>query len=135
MDPAASPDLDPFEGISDLSYHGIDLSSRGSAVQPIPLATAARSVLSEDFRRRLQRTEHEVASMTQAEREGVIDWLGAMLHRPPLERPNRRWLPMRALAEALWWDLADRTPADPDDPDAGNPRLDANHPWGEGAES
>lgn len=97
-----------------------------------PIAAEARRVLSEDFARRLQRTEHEVASMTQMEREAVADWLGGMLHRPPLERPTAAFAPMRALVEALWWDIADRTPADPDDPDAGNPRLDAAHPWGEG---
>jgi hypothetical protein len=91
-------------------------------------------VLTDDFRRRLQRAEVEVDLMTQAEREGVLEWLGSMLHRPPLERPSRAWRPMRALVEALWWDLADRTPADPMDPDAGNPRLVPNHPWGEGHE-
>lgn len=99
------------------------------------LADEAKRVLSDDFKRRLQRAEHEVESMTQAEREAIADWLGAMLHRPPLEKPNRAWRPARALVEALWWDIADRTPADPADPDAGNPRLDANHPWGEGDEA
>ena len=114
MDPAAFPTLSD----DDL---GLD-----------PIAADARRVLSDDLRRRLQRTEHEVSVMTQAEREGVADWLGGMLHRPPLERPTAAFRPMRALVEALWWDLADRTPADATDPDAGNPRLDAAHPWGEG---
>ena len=95
----------------------------------------ARRVLSEDFLRRLQRTEHEVSVMTQVEREGVADWLGGMLHRPPLERPGPAYRAMRALVEALWWDIADRTPADPADPDAGNERLVPNHPWGEGSDA
>ena len=79
--------------------------------------------------------EHEVEAMTQMEREAVADWLGGMLHRPPLERPSAAYRPMRALVEALWWDIESRTPADPADPDAGNPRLVANHPWGQGEEA
>lgn len=106
-----------------------------SASEPSDPATEAKRVLSDDFKRRLQRAEHEVDAMTQAEREATADWLGAMLHRPPLERPNRAWVPIRALVEALWWDIADRTPADATDPDAGNERLVPNHPWGEGAEA
>ncbi len=105
---------------------------------PIPRAKvreAILSVLRDGSNERLQRTEWEVATMAQVEREGVCEWLGSMLHRPPLEQPSRAWKPMRALVEALWWDLADRTPADPADPDAGNERLVPNHPWGEGSEA
>lgn len=101
---------------------------------PDPAAEAAL-VLSDDFARRLQRAEQEIATMTQAEREATCDWLGSMLHRPPLEKPTRAWLPIRALVEALWWDVADRTPADATDPNAGNERLVPNHPWGEGDEA
>ena len=115
MDPV-SPD-DPFEGVPD---------------DPPTLAQQAARVLSADYHRRLQRTESEVAMSTAVEREGLCDWLGSMLHRPPLERPSVAYRPMRALVEALWWDIAFRTPADASDPDAGNPRLDDNHPWGEG---
>lgn len=104
-----------------------------SAAIPDP-ATEARRILSEDHARRLQRAESEVAAMTQIEREAACDWLGSMLHRPPLERPHRAWVPMRALVEALWWDISDRTPADPENPDAGNERLVPNHPWGEGSD-
>ena len=117
-DPFEPADPDPFES------------------HPLPSDTmqAVRGVLSEDFARRLQRTEHEVSVMTQVEREGVADWLGGMLHRPPLERPVPAYRAMRALVEALWWDIADRTPADPADPDAGNERLVPNHPWGPGSD-
>ena len=112
-------DYDPFESAD---------------APPDPLRDEAKRVLSEDYHRRLQRAEVEIDLMTQAEREATADWLGSMLHRPPLEKAHRAWVPMRALVEALWWDIADRTPADPTDPDAGNERLVPNHPWGEGAE-
>ena len=130
MDPAAFPSLSD----DDL---GLETVHRASALPDgldvaEPTGDAIRRILSDDFRRRLQRTEHEVSVMTQMEREAVADWLGGMLHRPPLERPTAAFAPMRALVEALWWDIADRTPADVTDPDAGNPRLDAAHPWGEG---
>lgn len=118
-------DPDPEAGVALLS----------AVIASDGMSERAERVLSDDFRRRLQRTEVEVDLMTQPEREGALDWLGSMLHRPPLEKPSRAWKPMRALVEALWWDLADRTPADPTDPDAGNERLVPNHPWGEGTEA
>ena len=140
MDPA-SPD-DPFEGVPDdpptmtIVFQPPRVERASFTIAPAdPVAEAAHRVLSEDFRRRLQRTESEVAMSTAAEREGLCDWLGSMLHRPPLERPGAAYRPMRALVEALWWDLSDRTPADASDPDAGNPRLADNHPWGEGPDA
>jgi capsid protein len=116
-------DSDPFDGFIT------------SVAPPDPLATEARRILDDDFRRRLQRTEWAIDELTQMQREAACDWLGAMLHRPPLERASAAWRPMRAIVEALWWDIADRTPADPMDPDAGNERLVPNHPWGEGSEA
>ena len=116
-------DSDPFEAAPPSPHPAITLEQ------------ASQRILREDFLRRLQRTEHEVEAMTQMEREAVADWLGGMLHRPPLERPSAAYRPMRALVEALWWDIESRTPADPADPDAGNPRLVANHPWGQGEEA
>ena len=110
---------DPFEGIPE---------------DPVPLAVQARRVLSEDFRRRLQRTEQEVHDASGTEREALANWLGGMLHRPPLERPTPAFRPMRALVEALWWDIADRTP-DPAIPDALSPRIIGQHPWGEGTDA
>lgn len=110
---------DPFEGIPE---------------EPPGVPEQVRRVLSEDFSRRLQRSESEVAMSTAVEREGLCDWLGAMLHRPPLERPTPAWRPMRALVEALWWDLSDRTP-DLTEPLALSPRILANHPWGEGEDA
>lgn len=133
---------DPFdESATDLPtrlVHGVDFANL--VVVPAPrnhgaTAVEAARVLSEDFRRRLQRTEVELAAMSQMEREALAEWLGGMLHRPPLEKPHAAWRPIRAFVEALWWDVADRTPADVDDPDAGNPRLVPNHPWGEGEEA
>ena len=93
-----------------------------------------RRVLSDDHLRRLQRVEAEMAMTTGTEREALCEWLGGMLHRPPLERPSVAYRPMRALVEALWWDLADRTP-DPAEPLHLSPRIIPNHPWGEGAEA
>ncbi len=123
-----------------VSFNGLALTPEDPFVVALTedadtLARQATRVLSDDFRRRLHMVEEAVAGMSQAEREGVADWLGAMLHRPPLEKPSRAWLPMRNLVESLWWEIAHRTPADPQDPDAGNERLVPNHPWGEGSES
>jgi len=116
-------DSDPFEDL-DRPY-----------APPDPLAAEAHRILSDDHRRRLQRAEWAIDDLTQMQREAACDWLGAMLHRPPLERPSAAWAPMRAIVEALWWDVSDRTPADPMNPDAGNERLVPNHPWGEGSEA
>ncbi len=99
-----------------------------------PLAKEAKRVLSDDFKRRLQRAETEIAMTTAVEREALCEWLGGMMFRPPLKNPTAAFAPMRALVEALWWDLADRTP-DPAEPLALSPRIIDGHPWGEGPES
>lgn len=98
------------------------------------VAEAIQRALHADDERRLLRTEAAIAGSSQVEREALCEWLGGMLHRPPLEKPTAAWVAMRALVEALWWDLADRTP-DPLEPDALSPNILPNHPWGEGAES
>lgn len=97
------------------------------------LREVIRKSLRADRERRLMRTEAAIAGSSQAEREALCEWLGGMLHRPPLERPTAAWVAMRALVEALWWDLADRTP-DPLEPDALSPAILPQHPWGEGVD-
>lgn len=109
-------DADPFEGT------------------PGTVRDAVLSALRAERGRRLERSEAAIAGSSQLEREALCEWLGGMLHRPPLERPTPAYVPMRALVEALWWDLADRTP-DPLEPEALSPAILPNHPWGEGAAS
>lgn len=98
---------------------------------PSRLSEQVRAALLEDVRRRLTRTESAVAGSTAMERVAICEWLGGMLHRPPLERPSPAYRPMRAFVEALWWDLADRTP-DPLEPLALHPGILPSHPWGDG---
>lgn len=98
-------------------------------VQP-EAADALLSAVRRDLRERLSRAESVVSGASQEERVGIASWLGGMLRRPPLDRPSPAWNAMRALVDALWWDIHDVTP-DPLEPDAPNPRLEASHPWGE----
>lgn len=109
------------------------MSSDPSNVAPRSIAAIVHEALRADGERRLMRTEAAIAGSSQAEREALCEWLGGMLHRPPLERPTAAWVAMRALVEALWWDLADRTP-DPLEPDALSPAILPQHPWGEGVD-
>ena len=124
-------DFDPFDGPppprTDTAA-GIARPARGD------IAALIQQALHADDERRLLRLESAIAGSTQMEREALCEWLGAMLHRPPLERPTPAYRPMRALVEALWWDLHDRTP-DPLEPDAPSPAILPNHPWGEGSEA
>lgn len=84
---------------------------------------------------RMHRTE-SVLNVSEEVRLGVADWLGGMLRRPPLDKPDAAWAPIRAFVEAAWWDLHDLTP-DPLSPaidgvgmvPVTHPRLFANHPW------
>jgi hypothetical protein len=97
---------------------------------------------------RLHRTESVLAA-SGAVRLGLADWLGGILRRPPLARPDAGWEAVRAFVEALWWDIADMTP-DPlsphvegevaDEHVAGivpqlHPRLVESHPWSSGEEA
>ena len=83
----------------------------------------------------LHRTE-ALLNANEELRIGAADWLGGMLRRPPLSRPNPAWAPIQALVEALWWDIHDQTP-DPLSPTIEgvgivpqtHPRLIENHPW------
>lgn len=110
---------DPFEGI---------------APPPHPARIAVDVLVAAERARRLWRTEEAVAGSAAAEREALCEWLGGMLHRPPLASPTAVWAPMRALVDALWWDLADRT-SDPLEPLALSPRILPSHPWGEGPDA
>lgn len=123
-------DFDPFEGPAPVlmdSASGAPRHARGD------IAEIIRQALHAEDERRLLRTEAAVAGSSQIEREALCEWLGGMLHRPPLERPTAAWMAMRGLVEALWWDLADRTP-DPLEPLGQSPNIQPNHPWGEGTE-
>ena len=84
---------------------------------------------------RLDRAEG-VLDGSEELRLGIADWLGGMLRRPPLSRPDASWAPIAAFVDALWWDIHDRTP-DPLSPEIEglgivpqtHPRLIENHPW------
>lgn len=117
------PAEDPFEGIPE--------APPSLAVQA---SRALRDLTASERARRLWRSEEAIVYSTQLEREALCNWLGGMLHRPPLERPTPAFRPMRAIVEALWWDLSERTP-DPLEPLALSPLILAEHPWGEGSES
>lgn len=93
-------------------------------------ADALRASIKRDRFERLHRAESVVSGCNEEERLGIAAWLGGMLRRPPLDKPSPAWDAMRALVEALWWDLHDVTP-DPLDPDVPHPRLAASHPWGD----
>lgn len=84
--------------------------------------------------RRLWRTEDAITFSTQVQRESLANWLGTMLHQPPLDRPGTAYAHIRALIEALWFDLADRTP-DPLEPLALSPLILEAHPWGPGPDA
>lgn len=109
--------------------------------EPIPCALCGRFPLREDpdreaFAQHLRRTAgdrlHRVESFldgTNAEqRLEVAGYLGGLLERPPLNDPGVTYAASRALVEALWWDVADRT-RDPLEPMHPHPRLDDHHPW------
>lgn len=84
---------------------------------------------------RLHRTESVLNASTEV-RIGIGNWLGGMLRRPPLARPDPGWEGVRAFVEAAWWDVADLTP-DPDSPiieglgivPVPHERLLELHPW------
>lgn len=97
---------------------------------------------------RFHRAESVAASGTEV-RLGLAAWLGGMLRRPPLQRPDPGWEAVRAFVESLWWDLSSMTP-DPLSPYvegevagehvAGivpqpHPRLLDSHPWSSGEEA
>lgn len=98
------------------------------------LAEIIREAIHADAEARLQRTESVIGGLSAGDREALCEWLGGMLHRAPLERPTRAFAPMAALIDALWWDIAYRTP-DPLEPDALSPAIIPNHPWGPGADA
>lgn len=136
-------DFDPFDGPPSLQHAVADgrIDPQGKKMLAVTwpqqargdIAALIQQALHADDERRLLRLEAAIAGSTQMEREALCEWLGAMLHRPPLERPTPAYRPMRAVIEALWWDLHDRTP-DPLEPDAPSPAILPNHPWGEGSE-
>jgi hypothetical protein len=129
---------DPFEGLDQpvalTTLHAIN----ASADLYRPLTPEHEERVRRTIRaalRPLERTLIEVAALNTEERIGLCEWLGGMLHRPPLERPTAAYRPMRAFVEALWWDLASQTPDPLGTADSIHPRLADNHPWGEGPES